>query len=224
MSWFSRRKPKVEALGPSSLQSGVYRSPGLNRLGQELDRRHPESILDLGPSSTENVAFFSRYTTNFRIQDLFHGACQDPGRRATAFRFPAAEELEMPAEDDRFDVVLMWDLLHYFAPEQRRPFIERLAPYCEPNAFVFLMGSSITEVPLMPIQFKIDSEDALFYNVSEEERMEPGGLTTRSVEGLMKGFEPLRCFQLRNGLQEFLFRYQGGDESSKAKTADPVAV
>ncbi len=225
MSWFSRRKHKVEALGPAVLQTGVYRSPGLTRLGKELDRRRPESILDLGPSSTENVNFFSRYTTNLCIQDLFHGACHDTGRRSTAFRFGAAETLEFPALGDRFDVVLMWDLIHYFAPEERRRFVARLARYCQPNAFVFLLGSSITSIPLVPIHFKIEDEQSLFYTVSEDERMEPGGLTTRLVEGLMDNFEPLRCFQLRNGLQEFLFRYDGGETAFDDETvADSKAV
>lgn len=220
MSWFSRRKGKVEALGPAVLQSGVYRSPGLTRLGKELDRRRPESILDLGPSSTENVNFLSRYTTNLCIQDLFNGACHDTGRRSTAFRFGAADELELPPLGDRFDVVLMWDLIHYFAPEERRRFVARLASYCEPNAFVFLLGSSLTGVPLVPIQFKIETEESLFYSVQDDERMEPGGLTTRLVEGVMENFEPLRCFQLRNGLQEFLFRYRG-DHTGDVEAAKP---
>lgn len=224
MSWFSRRKPVVEALGPAQLVSGVYRSPGLARLASELDRRRPGSILDLGVSSTENVSFFSRYTQNLRIQDLFHSACEEAGRRSTAFRFGATESLELPAAGERFDVILMWDLIHYFEPAARRPFIERLSAHCEPEALVFLIASSSTAIPLIPIQFKIASEDSLYYTMPEEERTERGDFTTRQIEGLMVDFEPQRFFQLRNGVQEFLFRYRGEVESSEDKAADPVAV
>ena len=38
------------------------------------------------------------------------------------------------------------------------------------------------------------------------------------TEGMMQGFEPVRFFQLRNGLQEFLFRYAGDEENSKQMT------
>ncbi len=223
MGWFSRRKSATSALGPSELSSGVYRSPGMTRLAQELDRRRPAAILDLGASSTGNVSFFSRYTSNMCIQDLFHG-CDDTGRPAATFRFEPAEALQFPAEGELFDMVLMWDLIHYFEPADRKRFIERLAAYCQPDAFVFLLGSSTTSIPLVPIQFKIAGSDSLHYVVAEGDRMEPGGLTTRQVEGLMEGFQPLRCFQLRNGLQEFLFRYRGVAAGSQREATDPVAV
>ena len=88
MSWFSRRKvEQPKALGPNRLETGVHRSPGLAWLCSELDRRSPEAILDLGSSSTENVRFMSRYTTDLCIQDLFHGVCDESGMRSSAFRF-----------------------------------------------------------------------------------------------------------------------------------------
>ncbi|MEM7355908.1 MAG: class I SAM-dependent methyltransferase, partial [Acidobacteriota bacterium] len=205
-------------------QSGVYRSPGMTRLAKELDRRRPEAILDLGMSSTENVNYLSRFTTNLCIQDLFHGACDEPGRRSEAFRFDHPETLRLPDESERFDIVLMWDLIHYVEGADRRSFIARLASYCRPDAFVFLLGSSSAQIPLVPIQFKIDSDDALHYTLPEGGRMESAGLTTREVEGLMVDFAPIRCFQLRNGFQEFLFRYRGSAEKSESQAADPAAV
>ena len=223
MSWFARRKPVGEALGPIALESGLYRSPGITRLGQELAGRRPEAILDLGASSTENLSFLSRFTSNLCILDLFHG-CDVPGRRAAAFRFESVESLGLPAEDELFDVVLIWDLIHYFEPADRQRFVERLAVNCQGDALIFLIGSSTTSIPLVPIHFKIASADSLYYTLPAGDRMEPGGLTTRQVESLMAGFEPVRCFQLRNGLQEFLFRFRGHAVVSQSEAADPVAV
>ena len=216
MSWFKRRKPARPASGPSRLETGVHRSPGLARLCQDLGRRRPEAILDLGASSNENLSHLSRYTANLCIQDLFHAACEESGLRSTAFRFPDVESIELPAAD-RFDVVLMWDLLHYFEPGDLPHFIARLADLCQPEALVHLLASSVASIPLVPIQFKIESEDALHYNVPEGERMAPGGLNTRQVEGIMQGFQPIRCFQLRNGLQEFLFLYPGAEEETSSQ-------
>ncbi len=218
MSWFSRRKSAPNAPGPGRLETGVHRSPGLARLCSELDRRRPESILDLGASSTENVRFLSRFTANLCIQDIFHGACDESGLRSEVFRFGDPEKLELPAAGERFDVVLMWDLVHYFEPEDLRHFVARLAGYCQPDAMVLLIAASVASIPLVPIKFKIESVDSLHYSVPEGERIAPVGFNTRQVEGMMQGFEPVRFIQLRNGLQEFLFRYAGEEENSKQMT------
>jgi SAM-dependent methyltransferase len=216
MSWFQRRKPARPASGPGRLETGVHRSPALARLCQDLARHRPESILDLGASSTENLRLLSRYTANLCIQDLFHAACEESGLRSAVFRFAGAESVDLPA-GDRFDVVLMWDLLHYFEPADLPLFIARLAGVCRPGALVMLMASSVAAIPLVPIRFKIETEDTLHYSVPEGERMAPGGLQTRQVETIMAGFEPVRCFQLRNGLQEFLFRYAGAEEETSSQ-------
>ena len=218
MSWFSKRKSAPSAPGPGRLETGVHRSPGLSRLCSELDRRRPEAILDLGASSTENVRFLSRFTGNLCIQDIFHGACDESGVRSEAFRFEDVEALELPAEGERFDAVLMWDLIHYFETDDLRHFIARLAGYCQPDALILLIASSVASIPLVPIKFRIESADSLHYTVPEGERVAPVGFNTRQVESVMEGFEPVRFIQLRNGLQEFLFRYAGGDENSKQLT------
>ncbi len=223
MSWFSRRKSSPKAPGPGRLETGVHRSPGLDRLCSELDRRRPEAILDLGASSTENVRFLSRFTANLCIQDIFHGVCDESGLRSEVFRFGDSESLELPAAGERFDVVLMWDLIHYFKPEDLRLFIARLAGYCQPDALVLLIASSVASIPLVPIKFRIESVDSLHYTVPEGERIAPTGFNTRQVEGVMQGFEPVRFIQLRNGLQEFLFRYAGEEEDSKQMTLADVA-
>ncbi len=218
MSWFRRRRPEPKSLGPHKLQDGIHRSPGLARLCSELDRRRPESILDLGASSTENVSFLTRYTANLCIQDLFHDACEESGRRSAAFRFGAAEALQLPAPGERFDAVLMWDLIHYFEPDDRRDLVARIAGYCRSEALVLLAASSVAPIPLEPIKFKIESADSIHYTVPEGERVGPAGFNTRQIEGLMEDFEPVRFFQLRNGLQEFLFRYAGEEDDTSQMT------
>ena len=82
----------------------------------------------------------------------------------------------------------------------------------------------MTALPLIPIQFKVAGDASLFYTVPEDERTEPGGITTRQIEGVMVNFEPVRFFQLRHGIQEFLFRYRGVDEPLEGDAADPGSV
>ena len=112
----------------------------------------------------------------------------------------------------------MWDLIHYFEPEDRRRLVSRIAGYCQPEALVLLIASSVAAIPLVPIQFKIEDVDALHYTVPEGDRADPAGFNTRQIESVMEGFEPVRFYQLRNGFQEFLFRFAGDVESSNQLT------
>ena len=53
---------------------------------------------------------------------------------------------------------------------------------------------------MMPLKLKIQDRDHLYYEVVGERWGEAPHFTPREVEQLMKGFEPVRFFQLRNGL------------------------
>lgn len=220
MSWFSRRRPKDDRkageIAPPELSSGVQRSPGLALLSQELAKRPPGAILDLGSSSTETVQFLSRYCDNISIQDLFQSARPPAGARATIFRFDDGALQALPEAGEKFDLILVWDLLHYFERSECAPLIDRLAARCQPGALVFLLASAIAPIPLTPIRFKVHSVELLDYHLPSEERVASPQLRTRDVEQIMAGFSPVRLFQLRNGLQEFLFRYEGPPDAAEA--------
>ena len=230
MSWFSRRQPKAPkpaGLAPPGLATGLHRSPGLGILSAELEKRPPRAILDLGASSTETVRFLSRFCDNIHVQDLFHSSETRSGVRSTIFRFDD-EALEALSEaQEAFDVVLIWDLLHYFERPRLASFVARLAAGCRDDALVFLLASAIAPIPLTPIRFKIHDRETLHYQLPSDDRVASPMLRTRDVEQIMEGFTPLRLFQLRNGLQEFLFRYAGvapeSASESQREAGDAVA-
>lgn len=225
MSWFlGRSKPKsdkAEGIGLPGIATGLHRSPGLALFVAELANRPPRAILDLGSSSTETVGFLSRFCDNISIQDLFQSARAQSGTRSTVFRFGDDITSALPTEGGKFDAVLIWDLLHYFDRSRIGAFVDLLAARCHDDALVYLMASAISPIPLTPIHFKIDREDMLFYQVASKERAESPQLRTRDVEQIMAAFRPLRLFQLRNGLQEFLFRFE---DVSELEAGDAVAA
>jgi hypothetical protein len=231
MNWlFSRRKPKGKPIGPTSLITGCHRSPGLSGLTAELKHRSPESVLDLGASSSENLAFLTRFTDNVSILDIaslgtmtqdnpkqegratarrdLRGSGQRRTPQAPPLRI-AIEEISLESADGPFDLILMWDLLHYIERGQVASFVTRLAKSSRPGTLVHMLASGATAIPTLPVRFRIQDSQHLLYEVLSEERLPAPGFTVREVENLMQGFEPVRFFQLRNGLQEFLFRYRG---------------
>ncbi len=214
MSWLSRSRFRGEILGPRALVTGIHRSPGLAALCRQLDRHKPRAILDLGASSTENLRFLNRYCDNVAVENLARSRSAVAGKtgaeaaRPRAFHLGDVDALALP-EDGRFDVMLMWDLLHYVERSQLARFMARLAGLCRPDAFVLLLASSTTPITPTPLYFRIEGRDRLFYGVSTEPPLPAPHFTPREVEGVMPGFRPLRLFQLHNGLQEFLFSYEG---------------
>ncbi len=213
MGWFfGRRKP--QGIQPSSLEleDGSHPSPGLEVLWATLRRSPPRAILDLGASSTENLRFLSTFTDNLAIIDLFRGAREADGARASVFSFDSEIMDSLPAGGEKFDVVLLWDLLHYFDRSTFHRFEERLVTLCHPRTLVHLLAANHAEVPLTPMRFKLEEQDSLCYSVPVGERAPGARLTTREVEIRLSRFDPWRMFQLRNGLQEFLFRLEPGDD------------
>jgi len=214
MSWLSRSRYRNEILGPHALVTGVHSSPGLTALCARLDRCKPRAILDLGASSTENLRFLSRYCDNVAVENLARSRsavatkARSGASRSAPFRLPDVDALSLPV-DSSFDVVLMWDLLHYVERAQLTRFIARLAGLCRKDALVLLLASSTTPITPTPMYFRIEGHDRLYYGVSADPPLPAPHFTPGEVEHRMRGFRPLRLYQLRNGLQEFLFRYEG---------------
>lgn len=204
MSWFRRNKPPSEGSGPTGIGPGRYHSPALASLCEELDGHRLDAVLDLGASFNENLEFLSRICDHIVIRDL-------AGQRGGDTTAPRASTLEIdPADlvqddDDRYDLILLWDLWHYVAPEDVPRFTAGLVRLCRPAGWVFLMASASAPIPSSPMRFRIHDEQSLDYEEPSSQRLPSPRLTTREIEKRMRGFHPERLFQLRNGLQEFLF-------------------
>jgi SAM-dependent methyltransferase len=165
-------------------------------------------VLDLGASSTENARFLARFSKDVFIHDLFRSARGEAGARSTAFNFDSSAADLLPEGMAKFDLIFLWDLLQFFDRASFQPFSQRLTELCRPGCLVFLLAANHAPQPLTPIHFKILDEKTLDYTVPPGELGESPRLTTREVERRMDLYKPIRLFQLRNGMQEFIFRYE----------------
>lgn len=201
MSWIFGRKKENER---ETAASEVFPSPGMAIVAERLQRRPGAAVLELGAPSTESLAFLAQHSHDVEVVDLYHSA--GPSSRSGALRglLPAVASLPLPEGEARFDVILMWDLLHYVDPAERRLFGQRLADLARPGAMVFAFASSSKEIPATPIHFRIEGADRLRYQVAGAERLPPPRLGARDVEQAMAHFSAERIFQLRNGFQEIV--------------------
>ena len=211
--WSGRRQQGPQTTG--RLTSGIQRSPGLALVHELLDEASSCTLLDLGRASKENLDALSRLADDLVIQDCFHSTRAPRGQRAEVFRFGAAADVDLPDRKQAFDLILLWDLLHYFEPAEARRFAGRLVERLAPGGLMLVHASAIAPIPPTPIEFRLAGPDRLDYQL-DEERVPAPGLHTRTIERWLRPCEPLRVFQLRNGLREQVLRRP----AATATTAD----
>lgn len=210
MSWlFNRRKRETPSAVPRGLETGSHRSPGFAVICRELERFAEPRVLDLGRTSTENLEFLSRYGSQVAVADLFRSCGGVEGERPVPFRFPPAASLPLPDGDGPFDVILVWDLLHYLERSELAGFTARLRALSRAGTWVFFTISTRMPIPATPIHFRIETTELLHYGIVSATRLPAPQYTPREVEKVMTGYVPERSFQLRSGLQELLFQHEG---------------
>ncbi len=199
------------ASSPALSGPTIYRSLALNALLQQLEPGRKYQILDLGQALGENLSFWSQYPVKIYLPDFYRSfisATQATAGDEVSSEFLLHQTLPF-APDCHFDIILGWDLFNYLEPAQLESFIRVLSRMCHPGTYVFLLISTLQQIPAVPYRFKIlDRERLVYENLTTETRPCPR-YQPRDVKLMMAGFEVLVSFLLRHGMQEYLFSYSG---------------
>jgi hypothetical protein len=204
------RTPAVPVLtpGPTGRHSLALR-PLLRCLGTE----RKACVLDLGPASGANVAFFSRRPCTLHIADLYRALRSDLGLPRDATELDAALAPQLP--EGPFDLVLAWDLFDYFDRAQLEVLGRHLAERCRPSALVFAIVSYLHQIPDRPHRFEILDEERLVYGDASGLSRPAPGYREPDLMRLLPGFEVEASYLLRHGVQEYVL-------ARRSETASPV--
>lgn len=187
----------------------------LSRLSEERKTR----ILDLGGATGTNVRFFSRYSCRIHIADLFAtlvhdepGSLEDPEADFTSL---CAEALDLDPEE-RFDLILAWDLFDYLRPEQIHSLAGLLIPHCLDTTVLFALASYHKQIRARPGNYELLAPDRLRYR--------PTGIALRSsprhkepdLQRALSGFVVAQSFLLRHGQHEYLFSCAAAERVARA--------
>jgi SAM-dependent methyltransferase len=126
---------------PANSQRVVRRSNGLNELTRSLGGGPGLRVLDLGPTSPQNISFFSELGHKIYNEDVLLGS-RDPslvkasetGTRELDLNRFLAENLQY--EKEFFDAVLCWDLADYLDADLVKPIVERIHLVTRPKALL----------------------------------------------------------------------------------------
>ncbi|HYK87191.1 MAG TPA: hypothetical protein VE398_00355 [Acidobacteriota bacterium] len=190
----------------------IYRSLALTALLQQLEPGRKYSILDLGKASGDNINFWAQIPARICLPDFYPSLLAEVGaitvdpESEEEPSYDALFEGLLCSDSDRlFDIVLGWDVFNYLESAKLESFVRVLRKVCHPGTFVFVLVSTLHQIPVEPTNFKIlDRERLLYENHSPATKPCPR-YQPRDIKLMMTGFEVLVSFLLRHGMQEYVF-------------------
>ncbi len=206
MSWFS----KVSVAPAPRAGTTGQRSLALRALLDGLHLETRPSVLDLGPPLAGNVKFFTALSCRVRVVDLHRSLCAEPIESRRAEAMPALLEQLLPlSPDDRYDAVLAWDVFDYMRIDQVKPLMARIVPRLRPHAQVLVLASMQSQIPAVPLRYRIVDRDHLDSEAPGREAdhavMRPCPRYRQSdLVHMMPTLTVRRCYLLRNGVKEYL--------------------
>lgn len=205
--WVLTRASKTERVAPVEAKGEVHKSLAVQALLDELRGEGGRRVLDLGAASGVNVEFLSQFASRIQIEDLYGSLTAAGFPRESAEgdeTAPFAALLPFP-EGTLFDIVLVWDLFDYLDRANIVALVRHLYAHCDRGAYLLALCSTLKEIPMQPIRFRLVDRHALRYE-RESEGMRPAPrYTPRDFTHMLAGFRVQHSFLLKHGVQEYLF-------------------
>jgi hypothetical protein len=192
------RGPERTVKPEEGLKRTEQSSLALKAMVRVLQRAARPSVLDLGEVTGDNLAFLSRFRARVSIADLYR-----------SIKTARLEDKLLPSDPpSRFDVILMWDLLNYLAPEEIVWVAKSIDRVSKPGATMLAFLASSREIPHRPSVYHIRNEETLICEVQAPRKKEAPRYTEQMLLRLMPGTTVESRFQLRNETVEYLFQYR----------------
>jgi hypothetical protein len=207
LALFRRNQSLPVPLQLPESRAETFRSLGLKALFELLATDRKYRILDLGLAIGANIEFLLHFSSKLRVENLFETLSSGKffGLNEELVDESLVSRILSIPEEERFDVVLSWDLVNYFKPVELRALIGYLETFCAKGALFFTMGSTAKEIPAAPTRFKLIDAETLLYTAGSAEVRPCPRYAPRDLSLLMSGFRIQSSYILQNGMQEYVF-------------------
>lgn len=149
--------PPMVDLAPPPLPL-AHRSPGLTAIYNEVKGSRANHILDFGPSSAKSFNFFAQLSCKIRfenVNELFNTAKDGKSLDSADLLAQMDHYISISGADERFDVVLIWDIFNYLDHAGIKWLSQKLGQLCRPNALIHSVRYLGTNIPSRPQSFQI---------------------------------------------------------------------
>jgi SAM-dependent methyltransferase len=193
-------QPTARSLAPTGKEE-CHLSPGFREIVSHLNQDRSLAVLDLGPSMSATVAFFSRYHCYLQIADLLASLPRDPSHAAIA--------RHLPEGNARFDLVLAWDTFDHLERSTAQVLVAQLARLCRPGAWLLAHVATSIEHPLPPTTFAVLDQETLLYRPRPGQPGKRLIFSPAAIETLLKGFRIEHSYVLRHQVHEWVAVREG---------------
>lgn len=160
-----------------------HRSPGITAIFNEIKFSNSNRVLDLGSLVGSNFDFFSRLSCHLHYENLDDFIDEYRGLSGENQALRLESFLLKPEKNEKYDVILMWDLLNYLPLPAIKKLFEYLRRVCKNNTLVHLVKYLGRNIPVRPARFKIQSQ---YYLEIESSQTAPRQIQTLATAQLLK--------------------------------------
>lgn len=143
----------------------VHRSPSLTAIYNEIKRSHRNRLLDLGSMSEGCFRVFSELSCKIQVEDLSSSIREYIDGGGSPSDFKVEQVLSACQQDEKFDVILAWDVFNFLALAEIEKLFSLLSPYCKPNTLIYMLRYVGNKIPLKPREFFV--KDKYLIELSE---------------------------------------------------------
>ncbi|VUD68829.1 hypothetical protein TDB9533_04188 [Thalassocella blandensis] len=152
----------------------LHRSPALTAIYNEVKSSDRNHILDLGPMSKGCFDLFSGLSCRIKIEDIASYVAVQLGEQNGREQIDFASYMQVYGEDEKFDVILAWDILNYLELNQIQQLFELLKPHCKADTLIYMLRYVRKHIPNVPRFFEVKDQ----YTIE----MTEGQLAPREVQ------------------------------------------
>lgn len=152
----------------------IHQSPAFTAVYNEIKNSDRNRVLDLGPMSQGCFQLFSGLSCKIQVENIAGelSGFISSGRDISEFDITSA--LGRYRKEEKFDVILTWDLFNYLTLDQISLLFEHLQPYCKSDTILHCLRYVEKKIPPRPRTIAVKDQYLLeVSNESLEERSVP---------------------------------------------------
>ncbi|MFT7560435.1 MAG: hypothetical protein ACI93R_002355 [Flavobacteriales bacterium] len=179
------------------LQDGLHRSPGLTAIANHIQNKPNNHILDLGECIPKNFQFFSPLGCRFRFEGFYDAIENAEFGVDDSWLNDFLSDLP---KEQKFDIVLAWDLFNFLSPEQLYSVYRKLESVLKPNTIIYMLSYVGAMRPSQPSGFSIENKYYIKVTLVPETKKNTLRLTTAQTLKSLPKFFMLRSYTSQPGM------------------------
>jgi hypothetical protein len=207
---FLRRSPQKSSLPePSATARVARRSTGMAEFSKVIAGRDGLTILDLGPTSPQNIRTITELGHKVYNEDvLLSSFLPEYARRnedgSSGIDVETFLTQNLKYQPQHFDAVLCWDIPDYLPEELVKPTVERLAVFIKPGGVLLGFFHTKDAGPdAAYYRYHIAGTDTLDLQAGPRFRLQRI-FNNRHIENLFREFANIKFFLARDNVREVL--------------------